>query len=79
MNAISDVTDLNTVFPTDERVEVRLVMKKEVATSLIKLAEYISYDDIRKNVATDADAAGVIMALDILAKELLRQSEPEGM
>lgn len=74
MNSLSDVTDLNTVLTIDEGVEVRLILKKETAASLIKLAESISYDDIRKSVATDAEAAEIILALDILAEELLRSN-----
>ncbi|MJZ42507.1 hypothetical protein DS487_16715 [Salmonella enterica subsp. enterica] len=69
---LTDVTDLESMFPPDRTVTVGLTLKHEAARALINLAENISYDDVRRIAASDAEAAATVMALDSLAEQLSR-------
>ncbi|EDX2767558.1 hypothetical protein NMP65_002400 [Salmonella enterica] len=69
---ITDITDLNSLFPPDNTITVELSIKNEAARALVKLAENISYDAIRQITTSDAEATSMMMALDILAEVLSR-------
>lgn len=69
---ITDVTDMNSLFPPDNTVTVELTMKNEAARALVKLVENISYDDVRQITDSDAETAATMMALDSLAEQLSR-------
>ncbi|EAO5494071.1 hypothetical protein V8420_001649 [Salmonella enterica subsp. enterica] len=69
---LTDVTDLNSIFPPDSTVTVGLMLKHEAARALVRLVENISYDDVRRITASDAEAVTTILALDSLAEQLSR-------
>ncbi|EBY2752541.1 hypothetical protein DVF53_18160 [Salmonella enterica subsp. enterica serovar Kottbus] len=66
------LTDLNSIFPPDRTVTTELMLKHEAAQALVRLVENISYDDVRRITASDAEAAATVMALDSLAEQLSR-------
>lgn len=66
------LTDLNSIFPPDSTVTIELMLKHEAARALVRLVENISYDDVRRITASDAEAVTTILALDILAEQLSR-------
>lgn len=69
---LTDVTDLNSLFPPDSTITVGLTLKNKAARVLIKLVENISYNDVRHITASDVEAATTVMALDSLAEQLPR-------
>ncbi|EBR8158162.1 hypothetical protein DPY64_15165 [Salmonella enterica subsp. enterica serovar Newport] len=66
------LTDLNSIFPPDRTVTTELMLKHEAAQALVRLVENISYDDVRRLTASDAEAVTTILALDSLAEQLSR-------
>ncbi|EAA4684174.1 hypothetical protein D6O16_23310 [Salmonella enterica] len=71
---ITDVTELNSLYPSDNTFTVELTLKNEAARALVKLMENISYDDVRQITDSDAETAAMMMALDSLAEQLSRTS-----
>ncbi|ELD4018892.1 hypothetical protein QI600_004803 [Salmonella enterica] len=69
---ITDVTDMNSLFPPDNTITVQLMLKREAAQALVKLVENISYDDVRQITGSDAETATTMMALTSLAEQLSR-------